>query len=114
MTHEGLKKYLGFETDKLLEIWNSVKEGSFRTPFMLFIGYVEACYVAMGETPSKDLLSIANIINDDEENTDIYTLIVKTYLTMWNSVISGQLEVDLVKETCALNELLKHQQRPFL
>ena len=116
MTQDGLKKYLEYEIDKLVIWWNDAqnKKWFFRTPLMLFISYIEACYVAIDEKPSKDLLLIANVIHDDETNTVIYNQMLKIYLTMWKSLTSGQIEVDLANETCTLHDLLSANVDHFL
>jgi hypothetical protein len=115
MTIGNLKKYLEFETSKICSTWASMdKVGQVRTPFMLFMSYVEACYKAINENLPSELYPINACFQDDYSNIAIHKQMVEVYLELWKALKLGKTDIDLKEKTSVLQELIKRQPNPFL
>jgi hypothetical protein len=112
MSIRGLHKYLEFEVYKLREVWFK-RHSTLRIMWMLIIAYIEVCYNMIGDLIPSKLLPIVTTLRKRPIDASIYDQIKVTYKTMWNAVKSEQRNVNLLKETYELNELVWNQRNPF-
>lgn len=108
MSVSGLKKYLEFEVYKLKRIWVKIHK-TLKTVWMLVAAYIEVCHEKLGEPIPNELPNIVAGLQKDQTDVAIYKQIKVAYVTMWDTVKTGQRQVNLVNETHELNELIQNQ-----
>jgi len=113
MSIEGLRKYLEFEVYKVMKGWPKRRTTS-RMRWMLAVAYIETCYNMIEELVPKELHPVVATLRKHPIDASIYDKIKATYVSMWKAAKAGQRNVNLLKETYELNELVRNQRNPLL